>query len=118
MEPQRSELIKAKVTQQASALLTKPSTSALLKELGFELILDDLWSGGYSASVLVPNSEACLPVEGSDWVDLEVSLSLVLNKANSRISFLQGTNLAGLGPPSGSLGGLQTPQQAPGHLSL
>jgi hypothetical protein len=77
METQRSELVKAKVTQQVSALLTKPSASAFLKELDFELILDDLWNGGYSASVLVQNSEACLPVEGSDWVDLEVSLSLV-----------------------------------------
>lgn len=111
-------MVKAKVTQQVSALLTKPSASAFLKELGFELILDDLWNGGYSASVLVQNSEACLSVEGSDWVDLEVSLSLVLNKANSRISFLQVTDLVKLGPPSGSLGGLQTPQQAQGHLSL
>lgn len=68
METQRSGLVKAKVTQQVSALLTKPSASAFLKELDFELILDDQWNGGYSASVLVQNSEACLPVEGSDWV--------------------------------------------------
>ena len=41
METQRSGLVKAKVTQQVSALLTKPSASAFLKELDFELILDD-----------------------------------------------------------------------------
>lgn len=84
METQRSGLVKAKVTQQVSALLTKPSASAFLKELDFELILDDQWNGGYSASVLVQNSEACLPVEGSDWADLEISLSLVLRVEQSK----------------------------------
>ena len=49
--------------QQVRALLTKALASAFHKELDFELVLDDLWDGGYSASELKQSSEAC-PCEG------------------------------------------------------
>lgn len=44
----------------ASNTLIKPSASAFPNELDFELVLDDPWNGGYSASELKQNSEACL----------------------------------------------------------
>lgn len=37
---------------ESNALLTKPSAFVFHKELDFELVLDDLWNGGYSASEL------------------------------------------------------------------
>lgn len=56
MEAQRNELGQR---DPASNTLTKPSASAFPNELDFELVLADLWNGGYSASELKQNSEAC-----------------------------------------------------------
>lgn len=43
---------------ESNALPTKPSAFAFCKELDFELVLDHLWNGAYSASELKQNSEA------------------------------------------------------------